>query len=302
MTSDYPRRGPVRLRVNLADHPLFAPLTCGQVRSELVSFDFCGPKVAHNGFKDMVRHRRYDAGELALVTYMQARAAGVPLVMLPATVVGKFQHHCIAYSSQQGTLRPKQIEGRKVGVRAYSQTTGMWVRQILQDQYGVDLRKVTWCSYEDPHVAQAPDPAFVQRFDLAGRSLAELLFDEAFAAAIVGNAFPDDPRARYLIDDPQDAAKAWYQRFRAIQVNHVFVVDSNLAERRPDVVSEIYRLLCASKRQVGTAAPVDTYPFGVAALEASLTLAAKASHEQELLPHPLGIRDLMSDFTRTLEG
>jgi 4,5-dihydroxyphthalate decarboxylase len=301
MTAAYPKSGPVKLRVNLADHKLFAPLKSGDLSSDLVSFDFCGPKIAHNGFKDMVRNRGYDAGELALVTYMQARAAGLPLVMLPATIVGKFQHHCIAYSSDQGRTGPKDIEGRRVGVRAYSQTTGMWVREILASQFGVDLGKVTWCSHEDPHVLQSPDPAFVERFDLAGRSLGDYMLDGTFSAAIVGNELPKDPRATYLIENPHDAAKEWHRTNKAVQINHVFVVDSDLAEQRPDVVEEIYRLLAASKSRAGDAsAAIDTFPFGAAAVESSLAIAARASHEQSLLPRALKIQDLMSDVTRRL--
>ena len=102
----------------------------------------------------MVRENAYDAGELAIVTFLQAKAFGKPYVLLPAPISGRFQHHCIGYSIEHGELRPKDIEGRKVGVRTYAQTTGLWVRGILQHEYGVDLNKVTWLTIDDAHLAE----------------------------------------------------------------------------------------------------------------------------------------------------
>jgi 4,5-dihydroxyphthalate decarboxylase len=134
--------GPIKLRTNLADYPVTMALKQGAISSPLVDFEFCGPKTAHDGFKPMVRDNAYDAGELAIVTFLQAKAFGKPYVLLPAPISGRFQHHCIGYNAEHGELQPKDIEGRKVGVRTYAQTTGLWVRGILQHEYGVDLANV----------------------------------------------------------------------------------------------------------------------------------------------------------------
>ena len=88
----FPASGPVRLRTNLADSQLANALKQGEVKTDLVDFDFCGPKTANQGFKPMVREGLFDAGELAIVTYMQALDYGKPLVLIPATMVGRFQH------------------------------------------------------------------------------------------------------------------------------------------------------------------------------------------------------------------
>jgi 4,5-dihydroxyphthalate decarboxylase len=116
---------PLTLKTNLAESATTRALRSGAVKSDRFSFDFCGPKVAHNGFKAMVRDGAFDAGELAIVTFLQAKAAGAPLIMLPAPIVGRFQHHCVGYCVDEGLMRPKDIEGRRVGVRSYTQTTGM---------------------------------------------------------------------------------------------------------------------------------------------------------------------------------
>jgi 4,5-dihydroxyphthalate decarboxylase len=132
------------LRTNLADYAVTKAMKDGRVSSDIVNLDFCGPTPAHNGFKAMVRENRFDAGELAIVTFLQAKAYGKPYVLLPTPISGRFQHHCAGYNLDFGHLDPKDIEGRKVGVRTYTQTTAVWIRGILRHEYGVDLDKVQW--------------------------------------------------------------------------------------------------------------------------------------------------------------
>jgi len=97
------------------------------------------------------------------VTYLQAKAYGKPYVLLPAVLVSRGQHHTIAYNAERGTLKPGDLHGKRVGVRAYSVTTGAWVRGILASDYGVELDKVEWITFEDPHVAEYRDPDIVKR-------------------------------------------------------------------------------------------------------------------------------------------
>src|SRR6476619_1165775 len=126
----YPSTGPVRLKTNLADSVYTKALKAGVVSSPLAQFEFAGPKTANQGFKPMVRENVFEAGELALVTYLQAKAYGKPYVLLPAPIVSRFQHHTIGFAPKFGQMSPKDIEGKRVGVRTYSQTTGLWVRGI----------------------------------------------------------------------------------------------------------------------------------------------------------------------------
>src|SRR5207237_2214230 len=106
------------------------------------NFDYFEVKVANTQFKAMVRDLKYDLGELAIVTYLQAVAYGKPYVLLPATIVGRSQHHTIFYNTERGALRPSDLTGKRVGVRAYTQTTGAWVRGFLAEDYGVDIERV----------------------------------------------------------------------------------------------------------------------------------------------------------------
>ena len=151
------------LHTMLGNYPITKPLKSGAIGSDLVDFDFVEVKVANHLFKQVVREAKYDVAELAMVTYLQAKAFGKPYVLLPAVLVSRGQHHTIAYNADRGTLKPSDLHGKRVGVRAYTVTTGTWVRGILASDYGVDLNKVEWITFEDPHVAEYRDPEFVKR-------------------------------------------------------------------------------------------------------------------------------------------
>jgi 4,5-dihydroxyphthalate decarboxylase len=299
MTSAFPTAGPVTLRAHLAEYPVSHALRAGEVRSDLVKLDFCGPKQAYEGFKPMVREGAYDASELAIVTFLQAKAYGKPLVALPAFVLGRFQHGLIGYNASKGELGPKDVEGRRVGVRSYTQTTGVWLRGILAHEYGVDLDRVHFVTFEDPHLTEYRDPPGVERASGA-KKLDQMLLDGDVDAAIMGD-LPKDPRIRPLIPDPEAAARAWHAKYGAVQVNHIFVVNEALSKTRPDVVKEIFRLLLASKK----AAPqppgtIDSLPFGVASLRKPLELITQYAFEQKIIPRRLEVDELFDDTTREL--
>ena len=153
----------VKLHTLLGSYPNAVALKDGRVKSDLVEWDFPDYPVPNRGFKPMVREHKFDCGELAIVTFLQAREFGLPYVLLPATVVGRGQLHTVAYNPKRGTLKPSDLNGKKFGVRSYTQTTGIWVRGILAESYGVDWSKVEITTMEDPHVAQYKDPPFVKR-------------------------------------------------------------------------------------------------------------------------------------------
>jgi 4,5-dihydroxyphthalate decarboxylase len=269
--------------------------------SSLVTFDFCGPKTAHDGFKPMVRENAYDAGELAIVTFLQAKAFGKPYVLLPAPISGRFQHHCIGYSAEYGELKPKDIERRKVGVRTYAQTTGLWVRGILQHEYGVDLNKVTWLTIDEAHLAEHTDPANCQRLP-HGKKLDQMMLGGEIAAAILGNDMPSDPRIRTLIPDPHAAAKEWYKREGVIPINHMFAVHRDLPKQRPDVVRELFRMIVESRAAAPAGALATIPPFGVEANRKALKIAIDWSLEQKIIPRVLEVDELFDDVTAALKA
>ena len=288
------------LKTNLADSPVVAAMKDGRITSDLVQFDFRGPKTAHDGFKPMIRNNDFDAGELAIVTYLQAKAFGKPFVMLPAPVVGRFQHHCIGFNKEFGHLNPKDIEGKKVGVRSYAQTTGLWVRGILQHEPGVDLDKVTWMTIDDSHLAEYQDPPNCQRLP-KGSSIPQMMLDGELAAAILGNDMPKDPRVQTLIPEPIAAAKAWYEREHVVPINHVFVVHQDISRKHPEVVRDIYRMIKESRALAPESALATLPPLGLEANRNGLEMAIDWSYEQKIIPRKFSVDELFDDVTGSLD-
>ncbi|RDV02226.1 phosphate ABC transporter substrate-binding protein [Undibacter mobilis] len=297
----YPASGPVTLDTNLADYPVTRALKAGAVTSDRVRFNFTGPKVANQGFKPMVREGKFDAGELAIVTFLQAKIYGKPLTLLPAVVMARGQHHTIHYNVARGALTPKDIEGKRFGTRSYSVTTGVWVRGILKDEYGVDLGKVTWCTTDDGHLAEYKDPSNCVRLP-AGSNVEKMLVDGELDGAILGGDLPDEPRVAPLFPDPHRAAEEWSKKNGMVPINHLFVVRSELAQTRPDVVREIFRVLKESKAQYSdsTKGGIDPVPFGVEANRKALETIIRYSYEQQVIPRLMSVDELFDDVTREL--
>jgi len=287
------------LHTMLGNYPNTQALKKGEVRSDLVDFDFVEVKVANNLFKQIVRDAKYDFAELAIVTYLQAKAAGKPYILLPAVLVSRGQHHTIAYNAERGPLEPSDLAGKRVGVRAYTVTTGTWVRGILAEDYGVDLDKVEWITFEDPHVAEYVDPKAIKRAP-PGKELLQMLLDGELDAAVVGDKL-SDPRLKHLIPDAEGAALKWAQRHDGVPINHMAVVRTELSKSRPDVVKELFRLLVASKQAAkpGTGA-LEPLRFGVEACRPTLEVIIDYCARQGLIPRKLAVDELFDDTTRAL--
>lgn len=290
----------VTLRTLLGNYPNTLALKRGELVSPLVDFEFDSVKVANRAFKRVVREGAFDVAELALATFLQAKAYGKPLVLMPAVVgAGRYQHHCLVHNIERGRLRVAELAGKRIGIRAYAQTTVAWVRGILADDYGVDLNGIRWVTFEDGHLAEFPDPPGVERAE--GRKMVEMLLAGELDAAIIGSDLPDDPRLAPVLPDPHAAAAAWGARHALVPINHMMAVDRTLCEQRPDVIREIYRLLQASKAAAGAdAAAPDLTPFGVEPNRHALELIIRYSHEQGLIPRRYAVDELFDDVTRVL--
>jgi 4,5-dihydroxyphthalate decarboxylase len=275
-------------------------LRAGEIKSDLVTFDFCGPTIANQGFKPMLRESAFDAGELAIGTFLQAKMFGKPFALLPAVVMGRPQHQYLLYNSGLGDLSPKDIEGRRVATRIYSQTTGIWVRGFLQHEYGVDLSRVTWLCSDEPHLAEYRDPPAVERLPAGSRAIEDMLLDGDIGMALLGREI-EDPRARPLIADPLAASAQWCRKHGTVPVNHFFVVDAGLAQTRPDVVREIYRMLAESKARAGLPkGEFDYHPFSIAQNERALALFAQYAFEQGIVPRQISVDELFAEVAPAL--
>jgi 4,5-dihydroxyphthalate decarboxylase len=220
-------------------------------------------------------------------------------VLIPATVMGRGQLHTVAYNSARGTMKPSDLNGKRFGVRSYTQTTGIWVRGILAEDYGVDWNKVRIISMEDPHVAQYKDPSFVERAPET-KQLPQMLLDGEVDAALIGEKFPD-PRFKTLVPDAEAANKKWAQTHGGVPVNHMLVVRETIAKSRPDVVREVFRLFREARQaDAASKGALDPYRFGVEANRAALEKIIDYSVRQKLIPRKFTVDELFDDTTRAL--
>lgn len=296
-------RGKVlRARALLGDYPSSRAIKSGQVRSPLVALEYADVKTPNRAFKSVVRELAFDVAELAIVTFLQAKALGRPLVLMPVRVgSARFQHQCLVYNAERGALSPSQLAGRRIGARAYAQTTVTWIRGFLQHDYGVDPKSVRWVTFEDAHVAEFRDPAWSERAPEGADIMAMLLAGE-IDAAIIGNELPGDERVRSLIPDPVSAAMDWSQRNKAVPINHMMVVQASVSKEHPEAVRELYRIMKES-RKAGPPAPdtgFDMAPYGVEGNRSALQLAIDYSNEQGLLARQLTVDELFDDVTRAV--
>jgi 4,5-dihydroxyphthalate decarboxylase len=294
---------PVALRVLLGDYPVTRALRRGALASPGVTLQFADGLSPAAAFKRVVRDLEFDVAELAIVTFLLAKAFGKPLVLLPAVVLGRFQHRFLVYDRERGPLAPGDLRGRRLGIRSYSVTTATWLRGILVEEWGIDPASITWVTLEEPHVAEFRDPPGVQRAG-PGKELIPMLLAGELDAAVVSGREPTDSRIVPLIPDPLAAARAWWEKHQAIQVNHVVTVQASLSRSRPDVVREVYRLLAASKRAEGppAAGALDPTPFGVEANRRNLEVAIDCVYRQRLIPRRFTVDELFDDVTRGLDA
>ena len=295
------------------------PLVDGTVTPRTFAFDFEDVPVIVNAFRRMVRGLEFDICELAMTTYLCARAHGKSFTAIPIFPMRAFHHGAIVYNTTAGIRTPKDLEGRKVGVnRGYTVTTGLWARSILQHEYGVDLSRVTWVLSGDEHVAEYRPPANVVPIE-PGRTMEELLTAGEIAAAI--GVQVESPDVKPLIPNARDAGFAALRQRGHYPINHTVVVRNDRLDARPDLAPDIFDAFAQAKRiyvqdlgagRFDASSPADQVfrrvmditgdplPFGIDANRQALEAIVQHSVEQGILSRSVPIEDLFPQSTRAL--
>src|ERR1700726_3263499 len=162
-------------------------LKSGDVRIEGVDSAFVEVVPIIGAFRRMVRDVEFDICEMAPTTYMIARSLGAPFIALPIFLMRRFHHGGFVVRPDAGIKVPKDLEGKKVGVRAYSVTTGVWTRGIFVNEYGLDSSKVTWVVDDEEHVATLELPPNVVHAP-KGKSLQSMMASGEIQAGFTGPA------------------------------------------------------------------------------------------------------------------
>ena len=280
----------MRLKTLLGDHPGTAALKNGSIKSDLVEFDFAQYTPTNKGFKPMVREAAFDVSEMAIVTYLMAKSFGKPMVLLPDVVLARFQHGHALYNAKKARLAPRDLDGKRVGIRSFTTTTGAWLRGILANDYGVDLDSIDWVTFEDAHVAEFTDTT---KRAPPGKHIIQMLIDGELDAVLGEKS--DHPDLKPLFADVVAEEEIWFAKHKVVPVNHMVVVSRTLSEQHPDVVGEVHRLL-AESAAASSAAPC----FDRDRMQRSLRLIIDYSAQQKLIPRAFAVDELFDDVTRAL--
>jgi ABC-type nitrate/sulfonate/bicarbonate transport system substrate-binding protein len=289
----------------------------GTVRPRDFEFEFEEVPAIIQAFRRMVRGLEFDVSEMALTTYLSARAHHKPFTALPIFLVRAFHHGAILCNTTQGIRGPGDLEGRRVGVnRGYTVTTGVWARSILQHEHGVDLSRITWVLSGDEHVAEFQAPANVVRLE-QGKTLQDALVAGELAATIgVQVAHPD---VAPLIPNAEEAGFQALARSGHYPINHLLVVKDAVLESQPQLAEQLLEAFTAAKRpylerlraaapgELATAAATpadrmyrrvlditgsDPLPYGIEANRAMVAALIGYAHEQQIISRPYEVEEL----------
>jgi 4,5-dihydroxyphthalate decarboxylase len=281
----------------MGDYPHTHALVSGAVKSPRVALDIAPVQVPATAFARTVA-MEFDISELSLITFLQAKTAGRKLVLLPAVNLSRFQHPFLMYDSQRGVMRPKDLEGARVGVRLFTATTPSWLRGILLDDYGVDVTKIKWFAWQKPNVPEWRDPPNVTM--IPQQDLKEMLF-RGEVDAIQTDPI-DDPRLKTVIADPDAAAKAWQKKHGgAIQINHMVVVKEELTRSDPGAIREVWRMMRDSKLAAKETPENAAFtPFGLEANRHNVEVVIDYAFRTGMIPRRFSVDELFNDVTATL--
>lgn len=296
-------------------------LKAGAVRPRTFDFEIEEVPVIIKAFRRMVRGLEFDIAEMAITTYICARAHGKPFTALPVFPMRAFHHGAVLYNTTSGITSPKDLEGRRVGVnRGYTVTTGVWARAILQHQYGVDLGRITWVLSGDEHVSEYQPPANVVPLE-PGRSMEALLASGEIPAAI--GVTVDSPDVRPLIPHAKEAGFEALRSQGLYPINHTLVVRDDVLAAHPGLAADLFDAFVEAKRvylpQLAAgvfADPADDdptfkrvmdlmgdpLPYGIEPNRPMLEAIVRHAHEQGIIPALVPVEHLFVPETHRLVG
>jgi len=319
----------VKLDIAIATYGHTAAVKDGSVPIRGVTPNFIEVVPIIGAFRRMVRDVEFDVCEMAPTTYMIARARGAPYIALPIFVMRRFHHAGFVVRPDSGIKVPKDLEGRRVGVRAYSVTTGVWTRGIFINEYGLDSSKVTWVVDDEEHVATLELPRNVIHAP-PGKSLASMMASGELQAGFtgpagIGRAGPPTgnweaggqaPKEVYpeLIADAAKVEADWYKRTGIYPIHGTIVVKDAVLAQHPHIAKALLDAFTAAKQPylerleagVGSTpedvryrsfAPLmsDPLPYGIAANRASIEALITYALQQGLIPKRPAVSDVFFD-------
>jgi len=249
-----------KLRITLAcgDYDRTRALADGRVQPEGIDLNYI-PLRPEEVFWRMLRHGEFQASEMSMSSYLIARDRGEPpLIALPVFPSRMFRHSCIYINTNSGIREPKDLIGKRIGVPEYQITTALWVRGILEHEYGVSPRQMIWFTGggEQPgrqekiplHLPRdIPISAIPAHKTLAG--MLEAAEIDALVMAFMPSAFlRGAPHIRRLFADYRKVEREYFRRTRIFPIMHTVVLQRDLYDQNPWVAQSLYKAFCRSMR------------------------------------------------------
>jgi ABC-type nitrate/sulfonate/bicarbonate transport system substrate-binding protein len=277
-------------------------LKSGDVTPANTTLEFEEVSPIIGAFRRMCRGQEFDVSEMAITTYLCAKANNLPFTALPVFLVRAFHNGAVQVNSKQ-VSEPKDLEGKKVGVRAWTVTTGVWAKDILQNEFGVDLDKVNWVVADEEHVLEykTPDNVTFQR----GANLGEMLAAGELAAGI-GIPKVDSPDVQPLAGN----ASEWYKKTGVYPINHTLVVKDDLLAANPSLAKDLYDAFKAARdayvsglasstddadaamKRTADMVGGDPLPYGIEANRKAMEAIIAAATSQHILTKPTKVEDV----------
>jgi 4,5-dihydroxyphthalate decarboxylase len=298
----------LQLSVAIGDYDRMRPLVDGQVAIDGVDPQFMLLEPEEIFFRAF-RHADFDICELSLSSYSVKTAAGTsPYIAVPVFPSRAFRHTSI-YIRTDRIRSPEDLRGCRIGVPEYQLTANIWVRMILEEDYAIRPRDVTWVrgGYEQPGRIEKidlnlPDGVVVENAP-AGETISALLASGRLDA-VIGPRAPScfergHPDVGYLFADPRQSAADWYRRTRLFPIMHTLGIRRSLADRHPWLPVAVFKAFERSKsialaKLADTSAAKVTLPFVEDQLRAARLLMGDDFWSYGLEPN----RDVLTSFLR----
>ena len=237
------------LRTVLGDHGQTKALKSGAITVPGVDLEFINIKKMTDAYREMARTAPWDICEMAPTTYLAARAHGAPFIALPIPMTRRFRHAGVMVPVDSPIRTPKDLEGQRIGIRAYTVTAGTWTRGVMINEFGLDPDKVTWVVEEDENVIGQELPPNVERAP-AGKSLGQLLIEGDLAGGFAGQAGIGEPEGlalRDLFPDPEPLEFDWFRRTGIYPIHGVIVVRNDTLAANPGLPQALFEAFTAAK-------------------------------------------------------
>jgi len=305
-----------QLKLGIVARSQYASLKDGSVKPRGATLECVEVAPMPRLFDRMIADREFDVSEMAIVTYIQGKQYGLPFTAIPIFPLRAFPQGTLLYNVDAVGSSPKDLEGKKIGVRAYAGTAGVWARGLLQSEYGVDPSKVTWIVNDLEHIGDYKSPSNVEL--VKGANLGEMLTSGEIAAAIGLVGFEAPPNVKPLVPNARQAQADWFNKTGVFPINNTMVVTDELLASDPGIVDAIYAALKEAKtayvqhlksqgaKERDEEADVrymevvgdDPLPTGIEANRKALEMINQFTLDQKIISKKLPIEELFAPSTR----